>query len=73
MTVWLVIHFSPHSSRKEKTLPFLSGIFIFCLSLMSPKLISINGASLMQAKGRVHDDEAIDKMLNDLALIKKFE
>ena len=27
----------------------------------------------MQAKGRVHDDDAIDKMLNDLALIKKFE
>ncbi|RXH75696.1 hypothetical protein DVH24_039395 [Malus domestica] len=27
----------------------------------------------IKAKGRVHDDDAIDKMLNDLALIKKFE
>ena len=28
---------------------------------------------LLQTKGRAHDDEAIEKMLNDLSLIKKFE
>ena len=28
---------------------------------------------IMQTKGRAHDDEAIEKMLNDLSLIKKFE
>lgn len=27
----------------------------------------------MQTRGRAHDDEAIEKMLNDLSLIKKFE
>lgn len=27
----------------------------------------------LQTKGRVHDDEAIEKMLNDLSLIKRFE
>ncbi|TYK00568.1 DNA-directed RNA polymerase II subunit 4-like [Cucumis melo var. makuwa] len=27
----------------------------------------------LKTKGRVHDDEAIEKMLNDLSLIKKFE
>ncbi|KAF9678791.1 hypothetical protein SADUNF_Sadunf07G0072800 [Salix dunnii] len=27
----------------------------------------------IKTKGRAHDDEAIDKMLNDLSLIKKFE
>ncbi|XP_050380307.1 DNA-directed RNA polymerase II subunit 4 [Argentina anserina] len=27
----------------------------------------------IKARGRVHDDDAIDKMLCDLALIKKFE
>ena len=29
--------------------------------------------SWFQTKGRVHEDEAIEKMLNDLSLIKKFE
>ncbi|KAK6922913.1 RNA polymerase subunit Rpb4/RPC9 [Dillenia turbinata] len=27
----------------------------------------------IRSKGRAHDDEAIEKMLNDLAMIKKFE
>ena len=27
----------------------------------------------MQTRGRAHDDDAIEKMLNDLSLIKKFE
>ncbi|KAK4492300.1 hypothetical protein RD792_003116 [Penstemon davidsonii] len=27
----------------------------------------------LQTRGRAHDDEAIEKMLNDLSLIKKFE
>ncbi|XP_004288557.1 PREDICTED: DNA-directed RNA polymerase II subunit 4 [Fragaria vesca subsp. vesca] len=27
----------------------------------------------IKAKGRVHDDEVIDKMLNDIAMIKKFD
>ncbi|KAK7854922.1 dna-directed rna polymerase ii subunit 4 [Quercus suber] len=27
----------------------------------------------IKTKGRAHDDEAIEKMLNDLSLIKKFE
>ncbi|KAG8484488.1 hypothetical protein CXB51_022884 [Gossypium anomalum] len=27
----------------------------------------------MQTKGRAHDDDAIERMLNDLSLIKKFE
>ncbi|KAE8648963.1 DNA-directed RNA polymerase II subunit 4 [Cucumis sativus] len=27
----------------------------------------------LKTKGRVHEDEAIEKMLNDLSLIKKFE
>ncbi|EXC19704.1 DNA-directed RNA polymerase II subunit [Morus notabilis] len=27
----------------------------------------------IRSKGRAHDDEAIEKMLNDLSLIKKFE
>ncbi|GMN33435.1 hypothetical protein TIFTF001_004152 [Ficus carica] len=27
----------------------------------------------IKSKGRAHDDEAIEKMLNDLSLIKKFE
>ncbi|KVI08544.1 HRDC-like protein [Cynara cardunculus var. scolymus] len=27
----------------------------------------------IKSRGRVHDDEAIEKMLNDMSLIKKFE
>lgn len=31
------------------------------------------GHIVLQTKGRVHDDDTIEKMLHDLSLIKKFE
>ncbi|KAK6924160.1 RNA polymerase subunit Rpb4/RPC9 [Dillenia turbinata] len=62
------------SKFKATSFP-LFAIMLCVLGNLCPETVeeAIAMVPSIRSKGRAHDDEAIEKMLNDLAMIKKFE
>ncbi|KAG8387411.1 hypothetical protein BUALT_Bualt02G0018700 [Buddleja alternifolia] len=61
---------NPDAVRQVREYPSLCVLGNLCPETVEEAIAMVPS---IKTRGRAHDDEAIEKMLNDLSLIKKFE